>query len=806
MANGAEKRGQNRGKRLCVGSSPTLYSFVPSLPRPTDVHLRSTVPLSPIRSFLKEAHRRGLWQVFGIFIGGGWGLLQVLDLFIERGFVPDWVFGGALLALLAGLPVVLTTAYVQGGRGERALSSSGEDAEAGPGGESGDADESTMEELFTWQKAIGGGVLAFALLGVITAGYLVMRVTGIGAPGTLVAQGVFEVGGQVVLADFQSSAGESVSGDLVTEALRIDLAQSPTLELMPNSVANAALERMQRVPADGLPEDVAVELAAREGAEGVISGEVGRLGSSVVINARLLAPGSGDELASFRATAADDSEVIGAIDELSRRMREKVGESLRSVAQSEPLAAVSTSSLEALERYTAASRGLDRGLISAPVAIRLYQEAVELDSTFAAGHRAIAITVGNAGGDRELAANSIRAAHRHRGRLPERERLFTEASYHMQVGNEMEAARAFRSLLALNPESVGAAGNLTHILSYEGRYDEVIDVASGVRVWGRQPFVWNLMTSLVALGRFDEASAALDSLEAEHPGFAYHTATRGLFLVMSGQVDSARTFLQTATPSSDAPAYASERYVLGVINTLSGQLDAAAEIMDDAERTSGEATAPSAQLLTGLATPWTLGIIEGDTAAAAADVEKLHREVRWEELSDYNREYGLHALTWAVLGYTGRAEEMLEAYQAVAPYSDPWGRGSAEVAEALLAVRQGSPDAIVQLERASADYPCSRCADFLLGFGYELAGASEKAIDAYERYLRYPFFDGSGFILHNYSPVVHEWLGGLYEAQGDSAKAAEHYRAFVDAWANADADLQPRVRTARERAEALGGG
>ncbi len=44
--------------------------------------------------------------------------------------------------------------------------------------------------LFTWRNAILGGVLAFALLGVVTAGYMGMRLMGIGPVGTLVAKGV----------------------------------------------------------------------------------------------------------------------------------------------------------------------------------------------------------------------------------------------------------------------------------------------------------------------------------------------------------------------------------------------------------------------------------------------------------------------------------------------------------------------------------------------------------------------------------------------------------------------------------------
>lgn len=727
----------------------------------------------------------------------------MLDLFIERGFVPEWVFGGALLALLAGLPVVLTTAYVQGGRGVGLFASFGE-ADREVVEDAKDGEDTGMARFFTWRRAIAGGVLAFALLGVVTAGYLVMRVTGIGSPGTLVAQGVFEAGGQVVLADFESSAGEAVSGDLITEALRIDLAQSPTLELMPNSVVNSALGRMQRSPADGLPGDVALELATREGAEGVISGEVGMLGSTVVINSRLLAAGTGDELASFRVTAEDEDGVIEAVDQLSRRMREKVGESLRSVAQSEPLEEVSTASLAALERYTTAARGHTRGVLSAPVAVRLYQEATEIDSTFAGAHRAIAITIGNYGGDREVAAEAIRAAYRHRERLPERERLFTEASYHMATGAEGEAARAFRSLLAIDPSDRGSAGNLTHILSWEGQYDAVLDVAEGFDISESQAFTWNVMVSQVALGRHDEAGATLDAWEEREPGFPYNAGVRAMMLTMSGQADSARALLRGAPPSSDGAARAWELYIDGVIRTRAGELDAAAEVFDGSERLAQGAGGPALQLLYGLATPWSVGLIEGDTARAAAEIEELQREVGWEELSGYNRGYGYHALAWAAFGYGDRAEAMLQAFEPLAENADPGARDTARLAAALLAVRRGEPDGVAQLEAAAEASFCARCAHFIAARGYELADRPHAAIESYERYLEHPFFDGPTFVLHIFDPVVHEWLGRLYDEQGDGARAAEHYRAFADAWENADADVQPRVRYARDRAEALG--
>ena len=48
-------------------------------------------------------------------------------------------------------------------------------------------------------------------------------------------------------------------------------------------------------------------------------------------------------------------------------------------------------------------------------------------------------------------------------------------------------------------------------------------------------------------------------------------------------------------------------------------------------------------------------------------------------------------------------------------------------------------------------------------------------------------------------PAAHERLGQLYEAKGNTAKAVEHYRAFIELWKNADPELQPRVAGARRR-------
>ena len=56
---------------------------------------------------------RTLLQILGIYAAGCWFVLQVVDVLIENMGLPGWVFPFALVLLLIGLPIILTTAFVQ---------------------------------------------------------------------------------------------------------------------------------------------------------------------------------------------------------------------------------------------------------------------------------------------------------------------------------------------------------------------------------------------------------------------------------------------------------------------------------------------------------------------------------------------------------------------------------------------------------------------------------------------------------------------------------------------------------------------
>ena len=68
-----------------------------------------------MKNVLREIHRRSLWQVLGIYLAASWIVLQIVETLGGTIGLPEWFGAVAFGLLLVGLPVVLATAYPQGG-------------------------------------------------------------------------------------------------------------------------------------------------------------------------------------------------------------------------------------------------------------------------------------------------------------------------------------------------------------------------------------------------------------------------------------------------------------------------------------------------------------------------------------------------------------------------------------------------------------------------------------------------------------------------------------------------------------------
>ena len=249
----------------------------------------------------------------------------------------------------------------------------------------------------TWRNGASmGGGLAFGGLAGVAAAYTAMRLLGIGPVGTLVASGVLKDRDPLVLADFENRTRRLHPRASLTEAFRVDLSQSPTVRLSdrPGSRRRAAADAAPDA-ASPLPPALAREIAEREGVEGGRDGTDRSGGEGL---RPLREPGrrraTARVLTAVRETADGDGALLAAIDRLSKKLRERIGESLTSIRANAPLEQVTTGSLDAaaeVHRSPPARSGRPaRGRRS-----RCCEDAVALDTGFAMAWRKLAVLLGN---------------------------------------------------------------------------------------------------------------------------------------------------------------------------------------------------------------------------------------------------------------------------------------------------------------------------------------------------------------------------------------------------------------------------
>ena len=775
-----------------------------------------------MKNLIHEIHRRSLWQVLGIYVAGSWVALQVVNEVVDSVALPEWISGAAVVLLIVGFPIVLGTAFVQEGMGSGSNAGGVSDRTAGVDAASpsdGDATGSAQavttphsesgghRRLFTWRNAIAGGVVAFALLGVATAAFIVMRTAGIGAAGTLVAKGFLEERDRILLADFSNRTDDELLAGVVTEALRVDLAQSDAVRLAEQSVIAGALARMERSPDTPIDPTLARLLAQREGIKAVLTGEIGAVGSSYVLTAQVLEPAEGEVLLSHREDAGGEDEIIDAINRLSRRLRERIGEPLGSLRTTPPLERVTTSNLEALRLYTQAVRAIEFDGDDAR-GIALLEEAIAIDSAFAAAYRKLGVTLGNRFEERDRYIEALSQAYEHRERLTSSERYMAIASYESTVTGDMAAAMAaYENLLESDPDYYPALNNLGVLNNVQGNIARAEELyLKAATVDRSSPFPWaNVVWPQVERGGFEDAHASLDSIQVHFPGFPV-PELRGKLHAIQGDYDAADSeWLGLLEMRSGDPYYESMiNELLGMSAATRGQLALADERFDRMEAADRSRALPGAALEAGLLRGWIDLLVRRDTAAAAEGLRDALSLDDPDDLAPHDRPYLELVDLHASLGELEQARDFLARFEAEVPENQR-GRGvdlALLRSRAAILIAEGSYAEALGLVRQAGEVGCRPCGLPLSAEAFEAAGMPDSAIAVYERYVDMTWLDRVYFDTTDL-PRFLERLGQLYDQQGEPRKAAEYYARFVDLWADADEELQPRVRAARARLDEI---
>lgn len=770
--------------------------------------------------------KRSIWQVLVLYLGASWVALQVVDLLKEHMGLPDWVFPGALALLAVGLPIILATALVQSrlarnplppsspmhGSAEGATPpgmavppASGIQAPPADGSASKDSapptDLETHQRLFTWRNAILGGVAAFVLFGVVTAAFMVMRNRGIGPVGSLVASGVLEERAAIVVADFESS--DASLGRAATQALRVDLSQSDRIRVVEPSTLGEALGRMQLPEDQALTFEVARDLAVREGYPAVVEGELTSVGTGYSLTARLADAASGETLANVRETATGDNDIIAAIDRLSRKMRERIGDSYTNMRADEPLERVTTGSLEALEKYSRALELFEAGQ-DEEMGVTLLEEAVEIDPGFAMAWRKLGIETTRG---RASQIEAFEKAYEFRDRLTPRERLFAEAAYYNDVENDpRKTIGVYERLVELDPSDDWALNNLGAAYFILGEWEEAEHwVGRSAAVDSSVLSVTNVAIAQLQQGKLDEAEATLDLAEALVPDNPRVLAFRYHVEMNRENWDEAEVWAQQLSGERD-PAWAGTgQGFLANIDAIRGRLsDAEAHWMtstrEQAEAGNPFPAGPLMQVF-----DVTLDV-RRDTAAALAVLAEIQRDYPLAAMDPLNRPYAWLAVWHARAGDERSARKLLDEMETEVPEVYRRGRGlrnAYRVVDAALLLTAERPTEALRVHAEMEDDGCNMCPYlFPAGAFDRMGGRRDTTIVLYEGYLAAHGIERAVWDNENRGPVL-ERLAQLYDEAGDVENAVLYYARFAELWEGADAELQPRVRAARTRLEEI---
>ena len=751
--------------------------------------------------------RNALGKALGIYVLAFAVVALIAKAAIIAIGLPEWVFTGAVVVMALGLPVILFTGFVQHAvrRAASATPTSGAATAHG-----------TMATIaikasphMSWRRTMMGGAAALAAFAVLVIVFMVLRALGIGPAGSLLASGRMSASQPLLVSEFAVSGGaDTALGAVVAEGVRADLAQSHAMHVMQASAIQAALQRMQRAPTSRVDAPLAREIAQREGLKVVVGGSVTPLGNGFVLTARILAAESGNELASFQETADNPSQLIPTVDKLSRDLRGKIGESLRSVQASPKLEAVTTSSLPALKLYTEGQAAFDAGDYGKAAA--LFKQAVALDTTFAMAWRKLAVSYADAAMSPVLIDSALIKAYQNRDHLTDQERLTTVGSYFQNgPGHDRgKAIDAFAQGVALGDYDVSATnlGNLYVSRRQFAAADSAFQASIAHRPGTAFLAYIGLARSLSDQGNLRGADSVLEMIDRRFGRRIVTVQARGLLLYNRGLVDSAAASLRAARDSASPLDLANLLEATAAIDELHGQLgDYRRDIA--AARTIEHGLGVFAPALNdSLQSAYLDAWMRGHPASAARKIDSALAATPIRTMPMATRPYADAAIVYAIAGRPDQARAMLAQYDA--DVRDTTLRRAYEPnrlhALGMVQIADRRPLGAVRSFYAADSFPdgpvndCAACVDAKVGLAFDRANVPDSAIAHYERYLNTPY----AYRLYNDADqlaLIYRRLGELYETKGDRGDAARYYEKFVNLWKNADPDLQPQVVDAKRR-------
>ena len=597
----------------------------------------------------------------------------------------------------------------------------------------------------------------------------------------------------VLLANFQNQEDQAELGKALSLALKVGLEESKYVNVVSKSRINSILGLMQK-PADTLvDEDIGREICLRAQIKGLIIPELNKVGDEYLLSLSLIAPTSGDSVASFAERAENAEGLLDSLDTIIQNLRQGLGESLESIQLlGRPLAAVTTGSLEALQRYSQGSAAWSSGQYQE--AVDHYIEALKLDPDFAMVYAAL----GNAYAsymfrDMEKAEENFTEALARLDRAGPREEYLIPALYHGSMRRPEEAIRFYDLHLERYPDDLDARYNLGNMYRNIREIDQAI--ASYQDVLRLNPHhaaaLINMAGCFSTQHKEEEAIQSYQRAFEVNPNWEVQGNLNheyGMILIRAGRLEEAQAVFEKRTVHANANERGSAYRSLGQLELRRGHFEQAARHFEHAsllhESQNAKASIARNKLW------WAIGETARGNRAAA--IKLLDESVNLIPLN--SGWIWLHShlgCAYVDAGGIEQAAGVLSRIKTWIASHESFNRDISRrhdiLAAEIQAFRGNPKEALLSLESMQAvqsyDNPFLTEA---LAEGYARAKKWEKAVDMFSRLIDMEWTSYEGLV-----PWIqaHYHLGRAYEETGDNSKAVEFYIDYLTLWKDADSPI-----------------
>ncbi len=595
----------------------------------------------------------------------------------------------------------------------------------------------------------------------------------------------------IVLADFNNATGEPVFDEALKQAMRVQLEQSPFLNVLSEQKVIQELRYMGRAKDERLTTDLAREVCQRSQSTAVLAGSIASLGQHYAIGLNAINCQTGDSLGSEQMEAARREDVLKRLGDVTTKLRKKLGESLASVQKYDtPIEQATTASLEALQAYSLGIKThREKG---DEAAIPFFKQAIELDPNFAMAYARLGIGYWNQG-ETGLASENTKQAYALRDRVSERERFYIDGHYFDVVTGELEkTVQVYELWQQTYPRDVVPYTNLTVAYKDLGQPEKALSVArEQLRLESNSSNGYgNLASVYRSLDQLREAGKVLDEAAAHHLATDQLSLNRYLLAFVSDDAKQMQQLVAAAAgkPGEEDVLYATHADTEVYYGHLSKAREWTRRALDSARHNGDLETAASYAVDASL------------QEAELGNADRARQDINAGLKLASNRELQIvAALTLARIGDAARAQTISDDLRKRLPADMLLNNYWLPTIQASMELHHGNAARALELLQPVSPYELSTdlwggvlYPAYVRGEAYLAAHDGQAAATEFQKIISRRAFVANRLV----GALAHLGLARAYALSEDNAKSRASYQDLFALWRDADPDI-PILKQAR---------